>query len=192
MSDLLEKIQSVAARALALEEQLGSPEVASNPGEYARVAKEHAALRPAAVAAEAYGKVLREIEDAKAMLEESDTEMRELAESELTSLEPRREELEQEIRLLLLPTDPNDEKNAILELRAGTGGEEAALFASDLFRMYNRYRRESAAGGSRSSRISQTPSAGGLKEVIATFSGRRGVSAGSSTRAECTACSAFR
>jgi peptide chain release factor 1 len=169
MSDLLEKIQSVAARANALEEQLGSPEVASNPGEYAKVAKEHAALRPAAVAAEAYEKVLRELEDAKAMLEERDSEMRELAESELATLEPRCEELEQEIRLLLLPKDPNDEKNAILELRAGTGGEEAALFALDLFRMYGRYAERQ---GWKVEPLSMSESdTGGLKEMIASVTG---------------------
>jgi peptide chain release factor 1 len=171
MSELLEKIQVVAERARALEEKLGDPAVASNPGEYAKVAKEHAALRPAAEAAEAYAKVLAEIDDARAMLDDGDEEMRELAQGELEQLSARREELEEEIRLLLLPKDPNDEKDAILEIRAGTGGEEAALFALDLFRMYGRYAERQ---GWKVETISQSESdTGGLREVIASISGDR-------------------
>jgi peptide chain release factor 1 len=171
MSDLLEKIQAVAKRARSVEAQLGDPGVASNPGAYAKLAKEHATLRPAVEAAEAYGTVLREIEDAKGMLGESDAEMRELAQSELEKLTARQQELEAEIRLLLLPKDPNDEKNAILEIRAGTGGEEAALFALELFRMYGRY---AERRGWKVESLSESASdTGGLKEVIASISGDR-------------------
>jgi peptide chain release factor 1 len=171
VSDLLEKIQVVAQRARALEEQLADPAIASNPASYAKVAKEHALLRPASEAAEAYARVLSEIEDAKGMLAEGDAELRELAQSELEELSARREELEGEIRLLLLPKDPNDEKDAILEIRAGTGGEEAALFALDLFRMYGRY---AERRGWKVEPLSMSESdTGGLKEVIASVSGDR-------------------
>jgi peptide chain release factor 1 len=171
MTDLLKKIEAVAARAQALEAQLADPAIASNPSDYARVAKEHAGLRPAVEAASAYAKVLVEIEDAKGMLQESDAEMRELAQGELEQLAARREELEVEIRRLLLPRDPNDEKDAILEIRAGTGGEEAALFALDLFRMYGRYAERC---GWKVEQLSVSESdTGGLKEVIASISGDR-------------------
>ena len=123
MSDLLEKISAFADRAGRLEQSLGDPAVAANPGEYSRIAKELAGLRRAAEAATAYRAVLREIEDARGMLEDSDAEVRELAGAELEALEARRETLEQEIRQLLIPRDPNDEKNAIVEIRAGTGGD---------------------------------------------------------------------
>jgi peptide chain release factor 1 len=139
MSDLLDQIQAFADRARELEERLGTPEVASNPTEYGKLAKELSRLRPAAAAAATYRKLLADLEGAEAMLEETDEELSEMARAEIEELRPRRAELEDEIRLLLQPRDPNDEKNAILEIRAGTGGAEAALFAMDLFRMYSRY-----------------------------------------------------
>jgi len=169
MSDLLSKIQAFADRARALEERLAQPEVASNPAEYGKLAKELAGLRPAAEAAGAYAKLLGEIEDAESMKDDADEEMRELAKAELESLREREGELEQEIRVLLVPRDPNDEKNAILEIRAGTGGEEAALFAMDLFRMYSRY---AEARGWKIEVLSSSESdTGGLKEMIASVSG---------------------
>ncbi len=103
------------------------------------------------------------------MLEDGDADLRELAKSEIAALEPRRTELEQQIRLLLIPRDPNDDKNAILEIRAGTGGTEAALFAYDLFRMYGRY---AERRGWKVEPLSLSESeAGGVKEVIAAVSG---------------------
>jgi len=169
MSDLLEKISAYADRAEKLEQLLGDPQIAANPSEYGRIAKELAALRPAARAAREYRKVLAEIEDAQGMLADGDAELRELAEAELESLEPRCEALEQEIRVLLLPRDPNADKNAILEIRAGTGGDEAALFAMDLFRMYCRYAEKQ---GWRVEALATSESGvGGLKEVIASVSG---------------------
>jgi peptide chain release factor 1 len=169
MSDLLKKISAFADRAGRLEQSLGDPAIAANPSEYGRIAKELAGLRPAAEAAVAYRTVLREIEDARGMLEDSDAEVRDLAEGELEALEARRETLEQEIRQLLIPRDPNDEKNAIVEIRAGTGGDEAALFAMDLFRMYCRYAEKR---GWKVEPLSTSESdVGGLKEVIASVTG---------------------
>jgi peptide chain release factor 1 len=171
MSELLSKIQAVADRAAQIEERLADPAVASNPAEYAVLAKELSGLRPAATAAAEYRKLLSDLEGAKAMLADSDSDLRELAKSEISDLEPRRAELEKQIRLLLIPRDPNDEKNAILEIRAGTGGTEAALFAHDLFRMYGRY---AERRGWKVEPLSMSDSeAGGFKEVIAAVSGEQ-------------------
>jgi peptide chain release factor 1 len=169
MSDLLEKISAFAARAERLEQSLADPEIAANPARYGPIARDLAALRPAAEAAAAYRKLLEEIDGARSMLTDGDDEMRGLAEGELEALETRREALEQEIHLLLLPRDPNDEKNAILEVRAATGGEEAALFATDLFRMYCRYAEK--RGWKVESFSMSESGVGGLKEAIASVSG---------------------
>ena len=170
MSDLLDKISAVAGRARDLEQKLADPDVAANPTEYGKLAMELAGLRPSAVVAEGYRKVLQEIADAEVMLaEEEDAELRELAQAELPELRTLCETLEQEIRLLLLPRDPNDDKNAIVEIRAGTGGDEAALFAMDLFRMYSRYA-EKRGWKVEPLSVSQS-GVGGLKEMIASFRG---------------------
>ncbi len=171
MSDLLPKIQTFADRAAQLEQRLAEPGVASHPAEYAKLAKELSGLRPAAAAAAEYKKLLSDLEGAQAMLADGDADLRELARSEIAELEPRRTELEKAIRLLLVPRDANDEKNAILEIRAGTGGTEAALFAHDLFRMYGRY---AERRGWKVEPLSVSESeAGGVKEVIAAVSGEQ-------------------
>jgi peptide chain release factor 1 len=171
MADLLERISAFADRAQRLEETLARPEVASNPAEYRRIARELSGLRPMAVAAQAYRKLLADLESARGLLGEGDDELRALAEAELEELEARRATLEAEIRVLLLPRDPDDEKNAILEIRAGTGGEEAALFAMDLYRMYLRYA-EQRGWKVEPLSISQA-GAGGVREVITSVSGER-------------------
>jgi peptide chain release factor 1 len=171
MADLLERISAFADRARQLEETLARPEVASNPTEYRRIARELSGLRPAAETASAYRKLRAEIEGAQAMLAEGDAELRAMAQGELAELEKRRTDLEAEIRKLLLPRGPDDEKDAILEVRAGTGGEEAALFAQELFRMYLRYA-ERRGWKVEPLSISQA-GAGGLKEGIASVSGER-------------------
>jgi peptide chain release factor 1 len=169
MQNLLDKISAVADRAAQLEGRLAEPEIAANPAEYGPIAKELAALRPAASAAASYRKLLGEIDDAQGMLDEDDPELRDLAEAELGELSAQQESLELEIHRLLLPRDPNDEKNAIVEIRAGTGGDEAALFAMDLFRMYSRYAEKR---GWKVEPLSMSESGvGGLKEVIASFRG---------------------
>ncbi len=170
MSDLLERISVFEAKASRLEERLADPSVASKPAEYAAVAKELSQVRPAAEAAAVYRRTLREIEDASGMLADADLEVRELAETELAELEERRKAAEQEIRLLLAPKDPNAEKNAILEIRAGTGGDEAALFAADLFRMYSRYA-EARGWKIEPLSLSQTDG-GGIREVIVNIEGK--------------------
>ena len=171
MQDLLDKITAVAARAEGLEQQLADPAIAANPPEYGRIAKELAALRPASTAASAYARTLHEIEETQVLLEGDEAELRALAEAEIEALTHTREALEQEIRLLLLPRDPNDAKNAILEIRAGTGGDEASLFALDLFRMYQRFAEKNRWRVELLS-TSESP-AGGLKEGIVCLRGEQ-------------------
>ncbi len=170
MSDLLERISVFEAKAGQLEEKLADPAVASSPSEYASVAKELSRVRPVAQAGSRYRRVLDEIENARSMLDDDDREVRELAAAELTDLKEQQDVIEREIRLLLVPKDPNAEKNAILEVRAGTGGDEAALFAADLFRMYSRYT-ESRGWKIEPLSISHTEG-GGIREVIVNVTGK--------------------
>jgi peptide chain release factor 1 len=171
MSDLLDRIASFEERAARLETKLADPALAAQPGDYAAVAKELKALRPLIEAASRYRATVGEIEGARALLGDGDPELSALARGELEELEARRQALEREIRLHLVPRDPNDEKNAILEIRAGTGGDEAALFAGDLFRMYSRYA-ERRGWKLEMLSLSRTEG-GGLREAIASVSGDR-------------------
>jgi peptide chain release factor 1 len=171
MSDLLERISEVEKRAEALEARLGEPALASSPSEYAKVAKELKALRPLLDAGRRYRETLAALAGAREMLAEPDPELRALAEAEAEGLAAARESLEGEIRTLLLPRDPNDDRNAILEVRAGAGGEEAALFAAELFRMYGRY--AETRGWKFEPLASSESATGGLREAIASISGER-------------------
>jgi len=171
MSDMLERIGEIEARARVLEERLADPQVASVPGEYAKVAKQLGSLRPVLEAGRRYRQVVLEIEGSRDLLSESDPELREMARADVERLTREREALEAEIRALLLPKDPNDDKDVILEIRAGAGGEEAALFAAELFRMYSRYA-ESQGWKVEPLSLSET-GPGGLKEAIASVSGER-------------------
>ena len=171
MSDLLERIGEIEARARTLEERLADPQVASVPGEYAKVAKQLGGVRPLLEAGRRFRQVVSEIEGSRDLLAESDPELREMARADVERLTREREALEGQIRELLLPKDPNDEKDVILEIRAGAGGEEAALFAAELFRMYGRYA-ESRGWKVEPLSFSET-GAGGVKEVIASVSGER-------------------
>jgi len=169
MSDLLDKLAPFEQQFAQLEEKLADPAVVGAPREYAEVAKQHAALRPVVQAAATFRDTLAQLAAAGSMLEDPDEEVQELARAEIEELEQKRDQLERGIRVLLVPKDPNDEKNAILEIRAGTGGEEAALFAADLFRMYTRY---SERYGWKVETLSLSQSGGGIREVIANVSGK--------------------
>jgi len=171
MSDLLERTADVEARARGLEERLANPAVASAPAEYAKIAKQLSGLRPLADASRRYRQVLGEIESSRELLSETDPELREMARADLEKLTAEEARLELQIRELLLPKDPNDEKDVILEIRAGTGGDEAALFAADLFRMYSRFA-ELQGWKVEPLSVSETDG-GGLREVIAAISGDR-------------------
>jgi peptide chain release factor 1 len=151
--------------------KLADPSVIDDQSTWKQLAKSHTELHPVVESFKQYRRLLREMEEVQTLLtERTDPDMRELAESELRGLERRKEELERELRLLLLPKDPFEEKNVILEVRAGTGGEEAALFAADLSRMYSRY---ADSQGWKVEVLSSHPTGvGGFKEIALSLSGR--------------------
>jgi peptide chain release factor 1 len=170
MSELLDRISVFVVKAAQLEERLADPDIARSPAEYAPVAKELARVRPLAEAGARYQRLLAGLEDARAMLDDDDREVRELAEAEVSELAKQQIAIESEIRLLLVPKDPNEEKNAILEVRAGTGGDEAALFAGDLFRMYSRY--ADARGWKVEPLSISHTDGGGIREIIVSVEGK--------------------
>ena len=135
-----EKLQSILSSFDEITAKLSDQAVLNDQKEYARLAKEHSDMSPVASKIREYFSVLDGITEAREMLRtESDHEMKELAKAELDELEERVEPLEDELKVMMLPADPNDEKNVIIEIRAGAGGDEAGLFAGDLYRMYTRY-----------------------------------------------------
>ena len=138
--------------------------------DFARLAKERADLEPIVAAYRDWKKLTQEVEGHRALLESSETDIRQLAKDELPALRQRVEGLEERLRLLLLPTDPNDDRNVVLEIRAGTGGEEASLFAAELFRMYSRYAETQRW---RVEVLSANATGlGGFKEIIALIEGQ--------------------
>jgi peptide chain release factor 1 len=167
---LLEKLAAVEARFDELTDQLGDPDVAANPKLLRDIAKEQSDLRKVVEVYRELKKVISDIDGNKEIVAtERDPELVGMARDELRTLEPARADLEERLKLLLLPKDPNDEKNVILEVRAGTGGDEAALFCGELFRMYARFAEQR---GWRVEVMSSTAgAAGGSKEVIALVSG---------------------
>jgi len=169
-SIMFAQLENVAERKLALEARLSEPQLAGDQAEFRRVAKEHAQLAKLDDLYSNYTKVGREIADNRLLLqEEDDSEIKELVRVDLAELEIRQEELTKELRVALLPKDPNDDKNTLLEIRAGTGGDEAALFVSDLFRMYSRYAEQQ--GWKVEVMTSNPTGIGGFKEIIALISG---------------------
>src|SRR4051794_24521558 len=165
---LLSKLAAVEARFEELTGKLSDPEVLARPQAMQKLAKEHADLRELVDALRQHRDLSKRVEEAREM--QKDPEMRELARQEETELSGEATKLEERLKFLLLPRDPNDDKNILLEIRAGTGGEEAALFAGDLFRMYTRFaerRRWKVEVVSSSS-----GSSGGVKEVIAAVEGK--------------------
>ena len=168
---LIDKLRTVEARYDELTQQLADPEVVSDSKRYQKTAKAHAELGELVEKFREYKDLERGIVDTKAMVrEEGDVELKTMAEEELAGLEDRLARCEHELKLLLLPKDPNDERNVILEIRAGTGGDEAALFVADVFRMYTRY---AEAQRWRVEILSSNPTGiGGFKEVIALVEGK--------------------
>ena len=137
---MLEKLQAVEDKFLELESLISDPDVIADMSRWQKYSKEHASLAPIVEKFREYKEVVKGIDEAKAMFAESlDAEMRKFVEEELADLKARKEVLDEQLPILLLPKDPNDDKNVIVEIRGGVGGEEAALFAGDLFRMYGRY-----------------------------------------------------
>ena len=136
---MFDKLATVESRYDELMTRLGTTEVQSDAAEYKKAAKALSELEPLVQKYREYKSVEQDIAGAHELIASGDPEMKTLAEEELASLEQKRESILQELKILLVPKDPNDEKNVLLEIRAGTGGDEAALFAADLFRMYSRY-----------------------------------------------------
>jgi peptide chain release factor 1 len=166
---VLTKLEDVDRRYHELETMLSDPEVQGNRKEFVRISREHASLVEVVARYRDWKKLDAEEAELAALLDDADPEMREMVNAELPSVRMRKAELEERLKLLLIPRDPNDERNVILEIRAGTGGEEASLFAADLFRMYSRY------ADSRGWRVdvlsSSATGLGGYKEIICSVDG---------------------
>lgn len=136
---MIDKLEAIQDRYYYLEEQLSDPGVIADMDRYKKISKEYKDLQEIVETFKVYREVLGNIETARELLSEKDEEMREMAALELEELEPRQEELEEVIKTLLIPKDPADAKDVIFEIRSGTGGDEASIFAGDLYRMYSRY-----------------------------------------------------
>jgi peptide chain release factor 1 len=167
---MLDKLLEVEKRYIELEGMMSDPQLVGQQREYAKVAKERSDLEEIVVCYREWRKVEQEIANNRDLMDENDEAMRELVKEELMSLRERKEVLETKLKFLILPKDPNDEKNVIVEIRAGTGGDEAALFAAELFRMYSRY---AESRGWRVEMMSSNPTGlGGYKEIIISIEGR--------------------
>jgi peptide chain release factor 1 len=167
---MFDKLNTIESQYEDLTARLGTAEVQSDQAEYRRAAKQLSDIEPLVQKFREYRTVQKDIEGSEEIIRGADAEMRELAEEEMKDLEAKRDAILGDLRMLLVPKDPNDEKNVILEIRAGTGGDEAALFAADLFRMYSRFaERQRWKLEVLSSSESGT---GGTKEVIASIEGR--------------------
>ncbi len=167
---MLDKLSEVEKRYEELERLLTDPQLMGKQREYSKVAKERAELEEIVSCFRDWKRLEQEIKANRELLNESDDEIRELAKEELAALRERKERLEGRLKNLLLPKDPNDARNVIVEIRAGTGGEEAALFAASLFRMYSRY---AESRGWRVEIMNSNPTGlGGFKEIIALVEGK--------------------
>ena len=171
MFEHLDKLQALEDRYIDLEAKISDPSVISDQAQWQKYTKAHAKLTDVVETYRAYQKLQKTYDDDQALLEmgESDEELAAMAEMEMKELAPQLEDYEKRLTILLLPKDPNDEKNIIMEIRAGAGGDEAALFAGDLFRMYTRY---AETKGWRVELMDSSPTGlGGFKEVIFMVSG---------------------
>jgi len=169
---MFDRLEQTEARYEELTQALTSPDITNDSVKYQKTAKAHSDLVPIVGKFREYKELKKGIEGSRALLvSETDPEMRTYAQDELNGLETRIEAVEQELKVMLLPKDPNDEKNVILEIRAGTGGDEATLFVAEIFRMYSRF--AELQGWKVDVMSSSESSAGGLKEVIAMVEGKR-------------------
>lgn len=171
---MLEKLRAIESKYEELTNLLMDPEVLSKPSELQKYSKEQAELQPLVEKIREYTKLLSDIEGTEELLKEGDGDLRELALSELDELNGKKPKIEEELKIMLLPEDPRDKKNVILEIRAGTGGEEAALFASKLLRMYLKYA-EQKRWKVEMIDLNST-GLGGIKEVIASIQGKNAYS----------------
>jgi peptide chain release factor 1 len=171
MEIILDKLRDIEIRYRELEGQLSDPKVVSKQGMYQKFAKEHADLTELVETIRQYEKIKARIDEYSDLLKENDEELLAMVKEEMPQLQQEKIELEEKIKILLLPRDPNDDKNVFLEIRAGTGGDEAGLFAGDLFRMYAKY---AESHGWRVEVVSSSPAGGvgGFKEIIAQIDGK--------------------
>ena len=165
-----EKLQAIIEKYAHLAEQMTDPDIYGNQEKLTAIAKEHSAMEDVVLVGKEYISVLDQIADDKDMLEGDDEELKQIAQEELDELETRLITLEENLKVLLLPKDPNDNKNLILEIRAGTGGDEAALFAADLFRIYTRYAERK--NWTLKVMDSSDTGIGGIKEAIVSIQGK--------------------
>ena len=167
---MFNKLKGVEKRFLELEELLGNPKIIQDRDLYQKYSQEHSELNKIVSVYRNYKQIIEDLEDSNELLKDADPEIKNLAREEVNSLSTEREKREEELKKLLIPKDPLDEKNVLIEIRAGTGGEEASLFANDLFRMYCRY------AENRSWKVEimnhHTTGVGGLKEIVAMIHGK--------------------
>jgi peptide chain release factor 1 len=172
---MIDKLNALEKKFEELNEILADPGIFADPANYHKHAKAHSELRDIVEKFREYKGILKGIEDAKALImSETDAEMRKLADEELASLQENEKECHKDLQFLLMPKDPNDEKNVLLEIRAGTGGNESTLFAAELFRMYSRYAERS--GWKVEIMEEHASEVGGFKEIIAIIEGDRAYS----------------
>ena len=168
---MFQKLEAVETRCIQLDKYLSDSEVINNQERFQKYAKERSELSELLDTYRIYRKVCKELEESKLLISESDEELKQLAKSEALKLEEEKELLENKLKYLLLPSDSRDEKNVLLEIRAGTGGEEAAIFVSDLFKMYFKYAEKK---GWKVEIMSQNVTGlGGFKEIIALIEGKK-------------------
>ena len=167
---MFDKLIGVEERFVEVEKHLSDPKIINDRNAYQTYVREHAELGKIVTVYRQYKQTLHDIDESHDLLKDADPDIKDLARDEITTLNRAKENLEAELKKLLLPKDPNDEKNVIVEIRAGTGGEEAALFAGDLYRMYSRY---AESRNWKIDVITHHPTGvGGLKEVIAMIHGK--------------------
>jgi len=171
---MFDKLEVIESRYLELEKELSDPATIANQREYQRLAKEHADLMPCVQTFRKHRGLAARLEENRELLNDEDPDIRELAKEDSSQIQTELDKLEDELKRLLTPKDPNDDKDVILEIRAGTGGDEAALFAADLFRMYTKY--AELMGWKVDVLTSHATGIGGFKEVIFSLSGNRAYS----------------
>src|ERR1700729_4007134 len=171
-SKLFEKLEQIETKYEELTQQLSSPDVHADSARFQKLAKTHADMAEMVAKYREWKEIQKGLLGTKQMLMESeDAELKQLAHDEERELEGRRETVERELKFLMLPKDPNDDKNVVLEIRAGTGGDEASLFAGELFRMYSRY---AESQGWKLEILESSPSSiGGMKDVVAAIQGKK-------------------
>jgi peptide chain release factor 1 len=168
---MFDKLESVEGRFNEIESRLSDPEIASRPGDFRKLSQEHSSLQGIIAQYRHHKKLMAEIESNRELMGEKDAEFSDMAREELRRLEPELEVSKRTLQILLLPTDPNDEKNVVFEIRAGAGGDEAALFVGELFRLYQRYAERQ---GWKVDLLSANPTGlGGFKEIVVEIQGNR-------------------